>query len=81
MRAADFEEAAREHAKELAQTAFGELLTHTIGRIYVFKASQALKLNDFRAHFQHCCASKWASLDGYHRSDTDPLVGFVVFSK
>ena len=28
---------------ELAQTAFGEMLTHTIGFVYAHKASQALK--------------------------------------
>ena len=32
-------------ATELAQTSFGELLTHTIGRVYVYKASQALRMN------------------------------------
>jgi len=42
---AAFEADARAQAKELAQNAFGELLTHTIGRIYMFKASQALKVN------------------------------------
>ena len=40
-----FEEGARTQAAELAMTAFGELLTHTIGRIYIFKASRALKLS------------------------------------
>jgi len=42
---ATFEAEARAQATELAQNSFGELLTHTIGRIYVFKASQALKLS------------------------------------
>ena len=41
----DFEAQVREQAKELATSAFGELLTHTIGAVYVYKASQALKLN------------------------------------
>jgi len=40
-----FETEARTQAKELAETAFGELLTHTIGGIYVYKAAAALKLN------------------------------------
>lgn len=43
--AAAFEAEAKAHAAELAQTGFGELLTHTIGRVYLYKASQALKLN------------------------------------
>ncbi len=42
---ADFEAQVREQAKELATSAFGELLTHTIGGVYVYKASQALRLN------------------------------------
>ena len=40
-----FEEEARAQAAELAMTAFGEMLTHTIGRMYVYKASQALKMD------------------------------------
>ena len=40
-----FEADAKAQASELSQTAFGELLTHTIGRIYLFKASQALKMS------------------------------------
>ena len=42
---AAFEADATAACAELATTAFGELLTHTIGRIYFFKASQALKLS------------------------------------
>ena len=42
---AAFAAEAKAQATELAQTSFGELLTHTIGRIYVFKASQALKMS------------------------------------
>ena len=39
---AAFEKDARTQAAELCTTAFGEILTHTIGRVYVYKASQAL---------------------------------------
>ena len=42
---ATFKADATAQAAELAQTPFGELLTHTVGRIYVFKASQALKMS------------------------------------
>jgi len=41
----DFESEVSAQAKVLAETPFGELLTHTIGAIYVYKASQALRLN------------------------------------
>jgi len=41
----DFESEVRSQAAELSSTPFGELLSHTIGYIYTYKASAALGLN------------------------------------
>lgn len=43
MEEAAFVASAKEQAKELSQTGFGEVLTHTIGRMYALKAEQALQ--------------------------------------